>query len=109
MDPALGRVAQLGPGPAHPGTALPTGRVQMFVLGQNDVVYIATQQGLYVTDVHAKPVKRMDLPGRSPTAGIRSLSFDAGILWVGGDQDGLWTVDLHNPGKPVVLRHVGAN
>jgi len=109
MDPVLGRVAQLVPDPAHPDTALPKGRAQMFVLGQNDTVYIATQQGLYVTDIHAKPVKRMDLPGRSPTAGIRSLSFDAGILWVGGDQDGLWTVDLHNPNNPVVLSHFGAD
>jgi diguanylate cyclase (GGDEF)-like protein len=109
MDPVLGRVAQLTPDPAHPDSALPKGRVQTFALGQNDTVYIATQQGLYVTDVHAKPVKRLDLPGRSPTAGIRALAFDAGILWVGGDQDGLWTVDMHTPTNPIILSHMAAD
>jgi len=37
---------------------------------------------MYVTDIHAKPVKRMELPGRSPVAGVRALSFDAGTLWL---------------------------
>jgi diguanylate cyclase (GGDEF)-like protein len=109
IDPVLGRVAQLTPDPAHPDSALPKGRAQTFALGQNDTVYVATQQGLYVTDIHAKPVKRLELPGRSPTAGIRALSFDAGILWVGGDQDGLWTVDMHTPTNPIVLRHIAAD
>jgi diguanylate cyclase (GGDEF)-like protein len=109
MDPLSGRVAQLLTDPTHPETALPKGRVQTFVLGQDEAVYIATQQGLYVTDVHAKPVKRMGLPGRSPTAGIRALSYDAGILWVGGDQDGLWKVDLRSPGNPVILAHIAAD
>jgi diguanylate cyclase (GGDEF)-like protein len=99
----------LTPDPAHPDSALPKGRAQTFALGQNDAVYIATQQGLYVTDIHAKPVKRLELPGRSPTAGIRALSFDAGILWVGGDQDGLWTVDMHRPTNPIVLSHIAAD
>jgi diguanylate cyclase (GGDEF)-like protein len=108
IDPVLGRVAQLTPDPAHPDSALPKGRAQTFALGQHDAVYIATQQGLYVTDIHAKPVKRLELPGRSPTAGIRALCFDAGILWVGGDQDGLWTVDMHTPSNPVVLSHIAA-
>lgn len=109
MDPVSGRVAQLLTDPTHPETALPKGRVQTFVLGQNEAVYIATQQGLYVTDVHAKPLKRMSLPGRSPTAGIRALSYESGILWVGGDQDGLWKVDLHTPSNPVILSHIGAD
>ncbi|MBS0420850.1 MAG: diguanylate cyclase [Proteobacteria bacterium] len=109
IDPMLGRVAQLLTDPTHPDTALPKGRVQTFVLGLNDAVYIATQQGLYVTDVHARPVRRLELPGRSPTAGIRALSYDAGILWVGGDQDGLWKVDLHTPAHPVILNHISAD
>jgi diguanylate cyclase (GGDEF)-like protein len=105
IDPVLGRVAQLIPDPTHPDTALPKGRVQAIVLGRDDAVYVATQQGLYLTDINARPVKRMELPGRSPTAGVRALSFDAGILWVGGEQDGLWAVDLRTPANPVVLSH----
>ena len=105
IDPVLGRVAQLIPDPTHPDTALPKGRVQAIVLGRDDAVYVATQQGLYLTDINAKPVKRMELPGRSPAAGVRALSFDAGILWVGGEQDGLWAVDLRTPANPAVLSH----
>ncbi|MEA3176742.1 MAG: hypothetical protein QOI59_265 [Gammaproteobacteria bacterium] len=108
IDPVLGRVAQLIPDPTHPDSALPKGRVQNIVLGRNDTVYIATQQGMYVTDIHAKPVKRMELPGRSPVAGVRALSFDAGTLWVGGEQDGLWAVDLSNPAHPLVVSHDAA-
>jgi len=108
IDPVLGRVAQLLPDPTHPDSALPKGRVQNIVLGRNDTVYIATQQGMYVTDIHAKPVKRMELPGRSPVAGVRALSFDAGTLWVGGEQDGLWAFDLSNPAHPVVVSHDAA-
>ena len=108
FDPILGRVAQLTPDPTHPDSALPKGRVQAMVLGQNDTVYVATQQGLYLTDINAKPVARLELPGRSPVAGVRALSFDAGILWVGGEQDGLWAIDLRTPAKPVVLSHESA-
>jgi diguanylate cyclase (GGDEF)-like protein len=105
IDPVLGRVAQLVPDPTNPISALPKGRVQSIVLGQNDAVYIGTQQGLYQTDINAKSVKRLELPGRSPVAGSRALSFDAGILWIGGEQDGLWAVDLRTPAKPIVLSH----
>jgi ligand-binding sensor domain-containing protein len=53
-------------------------------------------------------VKRVELPGRSPSAGVRALSFDAGILWLGGEQDGLWSVDLRTPASPLVLSHESA-
>jgi diguanylate cyclase (GGDEF)-like protein len=105
IDPMLGRIAQLIPDSSHPDTALPKGRVQAMAPGRDNAVYIATQQGLYLTDTNAKPVRRIDVPGRSPTAGIRALSFDAGVLWLGGEQDGLWAVDMRTPGKPVVVSH----
>jgi diguanylate cyclase (GGDEF)-like protein len=108
IDPVLGRVAQLIPDPTNPDSALPKGRVQSIVLGHGGAVYVATQQGLYLTDIGAKTVKRMEMPGRSPSAGVRALSFDADVLWVGGEQDGLWAVDLHTPGNPVVLSHESA-
>jgi ligand-binding sensor domain-containing protein len=108
IDPILGRVAQLIPDPTHPDSALPKGRVQTIVRGRDDIVYIATQQGLYQTDINAKPVKRLEVPGRSPVAGVRALRFDAGILWIGGEQDGLWAVDLRTPNHPVLLSHAVA-
>lgn len=105
FDAVAGRVAQFLPDPTHPDTALPKGRVQAMALGDDGTVYIATQQGLYRSDVTGRPVTRVTLNGRSATAGIRALHFEAGTLWLGGEQDGLWTVDMHAPGNPVILAH----
>lgn len=108
IDPKWGRVRQLLPDPSRPETALPKGRVQGMIAGSNGEVYLATQQGLYRSDVAGTQVKRVNVPGRSPTAAIRALCFDAGILWIGGALDGLWTLDMHAPEKPGVLRHDAA-
>jgi diguanylate cyclase (GGDEF)-like protein len=105
IDPTLGRVAQMLPDPTHPDTALPKGRVQAIVLGRNDAIYVATQQGLYLTNSRLERVTRINLPGRSPSAGVRALYFEADILWLGGEQDGLWAIDLHTPSNPIVLSH----
>lgn len=105
FDAVSGRVAQLLPDPTHPETALPKGRVQAMALSNDGAVYIATQQGLYRSDVSGRSVTRVTLNGRSATAGIRALHFEPGTLWVGGEQDGLWRVDVRSPGNPVILSH----
>lgn len=105
LDPVEGRVGQLIPDPTNPGKALPKGRVQQMLLGAGNMVYVATQQGLYVSDVNGKPVTRINIPGRSPTAGVRALYYEDGILWLGGELDGLWQVDMRTPERPVVLSH----
>jgi len=105
LDAVEGRVGQIVPDPTNPEKALPKGRVQQMLLGAGETVYIATQQGVYLSDVHGKPPTRMTIPGRSPTAGVRALFYEAGILWLGGELDGLWQVDLRTPNKPVVLSH----
>ncbi|MDB5968833.1 MAG: hypothetical protein JWQ90_1283 [Hydrocarboniphaga sp.] len=106
VDPLLGRVGQLRPDPAHAGTALPKGRVQALASDGLGSVYIATQQGLYRSDSAGQHLLRLNVPGRSPTAGVRALCFDAGVLWLGGALDGLWALDLRaGDGKPVLLRH----
>ena len=108
IDPVLGRAGQLIPDPTHPDTALPKGQVNAIVAGSGAAVYVGTQQGVYVTDMNARQVGRLELPGRSPEAGVSALCFDAGILWVGGEQDGLWAIDLRTPANPVVLSHESA-
>ena len=105
VDPVLGRVGQIIPDPAHPETALPKGRVQAVAIAPTGAVYIATQQGLYRSDLTGRHLKRVNVPDRGPTAAIRELCFVGDVLWLGGDLDGLWAVDLHTPDNPVVRLH----
>jgi diguanylate cyclase (GGDEF)-like protein len=106
IDPVLGRLGQIVPDQSHPESALPKGRVQAIaVAADSGVVYIATQQGLYRTDVSGRHLVRVNVPDRSPTAAIRELCLVGDVLWLGGEFDGLWALDLHVPDKPVVRLH----
>jgi diguanylate cyclase (GGDEF)-like protein len=107
IDPVHGRVGQIVPDTAHPGKTLPKGRVQSIV-PDADVVYIATQQGLYRSDRNGQHIAQVTVPGRNPTASVRDLCLAGGILWLGGDEDGLWAVDLHDINKPVLRVHITA-
>jgi diguanylate cyclase (GGDEF)-like protein len=106
IDPVLGRLGQIVPDPSHPESALPKGRVQAIAIAADStVVYIATQQGLYRTDISGRHMVRVNVPDRSPTAAIRELCLVGDVLWFGGEFDGLWALDLHVPDKPVVRLH----
>ena len=107
FDPVLGRVGQIVPDPAHPGASLPKGRVQAIVSGTNGV-YIATQQGLYRSDSKGQHIVEVNVPGRVPTSAVRDLCLVGDVLWVGGDDDGLWAVDVHQKDKPVVHQYISA-
>lgn len=104
IDPVLGRVGQILQDPTHPGSALPKGRAQAIAVGAN-VVYIATQQGLYRSDRNGQHITLMSVPGRGPTSAVRDLCLVDDVLWIGGDEDGLWAVDVHAIDKPVVRLH----
>ena len=105
MDPVLGRIGQIVPDLTHPGSSLPKGRVQAIV-AHTGVVYIATQQGLYRSDSSGKHIAQVIVPGRSPTASVRDLCLVGEELWIGGDDDGLWAVDMHAIDKPVVRLYI---
>jgi diguanylate cyclase (GGDEF)-like protein len=109
IDPVLGLVRQLLPDSAHPDSALPKGRVQAMAVGNNGEVYIGTQQGLYRGDTSGRGVVRLTVPGRSRTAAVRAMRFDAGVLWIGGTLDGLWAVDPYSANNPTLLSHVAGN
>ena len=105
IDPVLGRVGQIVPDTTHPGSTLPKGRVQAIAPGTGRV-YIATQQGLYRSDTNGQHLVHVTVPGRSPTASVRDLCLVGDVLWIGGDDDGLWAVDMHEIDKPVVRLYV---
>ena len=94
VDPAVGRVAQLLPDPAHPDTALPKDFVTALAEGDRHEVYVATVRGLYRVDEASRAVALAPVPQRDPRAPTYALTVDAGVLWVGGLDDGLWGTRL---------------
>jgi diguanylate cyclase (GGDEF)-like protein len=86
-----GRVAGLRPDAAAPATALPPGRVLSMLQAPDGAVYLGTQRGLYRATADAGTVRRLEIPGRSPTASVWAMAMQDGRLWLGG-LDGLWAV-----------------
>lgn len=97
------RVAALRPDPAHPLTALPADIVLALERVPGGSVYIATKRGLYHASADGRQVQRVTIPGRDPNASTWALLADGGTLWVGGQSDGLWQLDLASGrGGPVL-------
>ena len=103
-----GRVAALRPDPAKPLTALPPGRVLSMAQAPDGAVYLGTQRGLYRATADGSAVRRLEIPGRPPTASVWALAMQDGRLWLGG-LDGLWAVAPANgPRLRVLAREDGA-
>jgi diguanylate cyclase (GGDEF)-like protein len=92
VQPELGRVSRMRPDASSPDSALPPGRVLCMVQAPSGEVYIGTQRGLYRADAGGRAVRRLDVPGRSPTASVWTMAMQGTRLWLGG-LDGLWAVD----------------
>ncbi|WP_093454423.1 two-component regulator propeller domain-containing protein [Sphingomonas sp. YR710] len=92
IDPLRGRVGALRPDPTHPAQALPPDAMFAMAEGRGRTIYLGTRRGLYVTDPDARAARLVALPGREPHLSVTALTFDAGLLWVGGEDDGLWGV-----------------
>jgi diguanylate cyclase (GGDEF)-like protein len=108
VRPDRGRVAGLRPDAAAPATALPPGRVLSMLQAPDGAVYLGTQRGLYRSTADAGAVRRLEIPGRPPTASVWALAMQDGRLWLGG-LDGLWAVAPgHGPRLRVLAREDGA-
>jgi diguanylate cyclase (GGDEF)-like protein len=92
IDPSRGRIGALRPDPARPARALPPDAMFAMAEGDHRTIYLGTRRGLYATDPDAGAVRLVALPGREPHMSVTALAFDAGILWVGGEDDGLWGI-----------------
>lgn len=127
IDPLRGRIAALRPSRANPDRSLPRETVFSMVEGRGGTVYIGTRRGLYVSDLSARAVRLLTLEARDPHNPINALLYDAGVLWVGGEYDGVWgivpgetaqaantivfapskTTKLTNPNVNILLRGAG--
>lgn len=108
VDASGERVDALRPDPRRPETALPPDIVLGMARVGSDGVYIATKRGLYRCDADGRRLRRVTLPGRDPAASTWAVLADGGTLWIGGQFDGLWRLDLASgQGRPVTLAAPG--
>ena len=96
VQPELGVVSRMRPDASSPQSALPPGRVLCMVSAPSGEVYIGTQRGLYEADAEGRVIRRLQVPGRSPTASVWAVTMQGTRLWFGG-LDGLWAVDPAGP------------
>jgi diguanylate cyclase (GGDEF)-like protein len=126
VDPDTGLVASLKPDPSQPGQALPPDAVYALAEDDRGIVYFATRRGLYGRDPVSGAVRLIPVPGRDPRASLAAVSFAQGMLWLGGEEDGIWgiipgttlddppqrvlgPVTLSDPGVGVILRGYGSD
>lgn len=92
IDPMRGRIAALRPSRTRLDRSLPRDTVFAMTEGSGNRVYIGTRRGLYVADLSGRSVRLITVKGRDPRLPINALLYDAGILWVGGEYDGVWGI-----------------
>jgi diguanylate cyclase (GGDEF)-like protein len=124
VDPETGLVASLKPDPTRPGRSLPPDALYGLAEDDRGIVYFATRRGLYGRDPASGAVRLIPVPGRDPRASLATVSFAKGVLWLGGEEDGIWgiitgariddppqpvlgPVKLSDPGVGVILRGYG--
>lgn len=90
IDPTKGRTATLTPDPDNPEGALPPSQVSALAEGPDGTVWFGTRQGLYARDPASGLLRLVPVPGRNRRSAVGALTFDHDILWVGGEEDGLW-------------------
>jgi len=64
------------------------------LLQYEDQVFLATDQGLFETDLAGRRIRQLTVPGRDPTAWAMTMSRQGHDLWIGGVADGLWRYDI---------------
>lgn len=94
LDATGARTGALRPDASRPEAALPPDIVLGMARVADGGVFIATKRGLYRTDVDGRRLRRVNLAGRDPAASTWALLADGDTLWIGGQFDGLWRLDL---------------
>lgn len=104
LDGAGARVGALRPDAGRPESALPADIVLAMSPAPDGGLFIGTKRGLYRADAAGRHVSRVTLNGRDPAASVWALLADGDELWIGGQSDGLWRLDLRRGrAEPVLL------
>jgi diguanylate cyclase (GGDEF)-like protein len=94
LDAGGNRIGALRPDVKRPDSALPLDMVLGMARAGDGSVFIATKRGLYRSDAQGRRLQRVTLTGRDPAASTWALLADGDTLWIGGQFDGLWRLDL---------------
>ncbi len=94
LDASGARIGALRPDATRPQTALPADIVLAMALSPDGGVFVGTKRGLYLADATGRRVRRVAFAGRDPAASVWALLADGDTLWIGGQTDGLWRLDL---------------
>lgn len=103
VDPQAGRTETLKPDASNPDGALPPSPIFSMAEGEDGTVYFATRRGLYARNPATGALRLVPIPGRELRAGITSLTFDKDILWVGGEDNGLWAFRPGPKPEPILV------
>ncbi|MDI4634425.1 diguanylate cyclase [Pelomonas sp. V22] len=103
IDPNGGRVGWLRPDATQPERALPQDVVVALEQVADGTVYIGTKRGLYRASGDGKRVQRVRIEGRDPAESSWALLADGDTLWIGGQSDGLWALNLRTDKARAVL------
>ncbi len=104
LDAHGARVGALPPDANRPETALPKDIVLGMTRADDGSVFIATKRGLYRAGADGRGVARVHLAGRDPSASVWAVLADGDSLWIGGQTDGLWRLDLRTGAASPLLR-----
>ncbi|MFG6487900.1 two-component regulator propeller domain-containing protein [Roseateles sp. BYS78W] len=96
LDASGARVGALRPDAMRPDAALPVDIVLAMAPAPDGGFFIGTKRGLYRADAAGRRVARVELAGRDPAASVWALLADGDDLWIGGQADGLWRLDLRS-------------
>lgn len=96
IDPVKGLIETIVPEQDNPETGLPQDAMFAIAEDAEGRVYFATRRGLYVRDKGATGLRRVQIQGRDRHAAVTTLSFEGGVMWIGGEDDGIWGIV---PGK----------
>ncbi|MFG6456024.1 two-component regulator propeller domain-containing protein [Roseateles sp. BYS96W] len=102
LDAGGARIGALRPDAARPQTALPDDIVLAMAPSPDGGVFVGTKRGLYLADAAGRRVSRVAFAGRDPSASVWALLADGDTLWIGGQNDGLWQLDLRTGGGAAV-------
>jgi diguanylate cyclase (GGDEF)-like protein len=94
VDPSGALAGALRPDPARPQSALPQDTVLALERANDGRVLVATKRGLYRASADGRRVERLAVGARDVQASTWAMKVDGDTVWLGGQHDGLWRLDL---------------
>ncbi len=102
-----GGINIFGPDGARRGV-LQVGRVFCLAEAPAGGVLVGTNNGLFLAPSSGESIRKLVVPQRAASSGVFALRAVDGQVWLGGLDDGLWTLRIDQSGAVTVLQHPSA-